>query len=93
MKEEHVLNRLVTTLHMFNSSSNNLNKYRKNWTCKGMISKHVLPLNGLTNLVVGCTIDGVTNVLLLVPISTYMKLSGSYLKSRKAIWYICNSNW
>jgi hypothetical protein len=41
-----------------------------------MISKHVPPLSGLTSLVVaiGCTIDGVTSVVLLVSISTYTKL-------------------
>ncbi len=53
-----------------------------------MISKLVPPLNGLTSLVAvaGYTIDGVTRILLLVPISIDTKLGGSYLKSRKVIW-------
>jgi hypothetical protein len=44
-----------------------------------MIFKHVPPLSGLIGL------DGVARILLLVPISTYTKLEGSYLKSRKAV--------
>jgi hypothetical protein len=51
-----------------------------------MISKLVPPLNGLTSLVVGYTTDGVTRILLLVPISINTKLGGSYLKSRKVVW-------
>jgi hypothetical protein len=51
-----------------------------------MISKHVPPLSGLIGLVIGCTTNGVTRTLLLVPISTYTKLGGSYLKSGKTIW-------
>jgi hypothetical protein len=60
-----------------------------------MISKLVPPLNGLIGLVMAtrCTIDGVVGVLLLVPISTHTKLGGSYLKSRKAIQYICSFSW
>jgi hypothetical protein len=60
----------------------------KVWTGKGMISKLVPPLNGLTSLVAvaGYTIDGVTRILLLVPISINTKLGGSYLKSRKVVW-------
>jgi hypothetical protein len=52
-----------------------------------MIFKHVSPLSGVIGLVAatGCTIVGVVGVLLLFPISTYMKLGSSYLKSRKAI--------
>jgi hypothetical protein len=59
-----------------------------------MISKPFPPLSGLTSLVVakGCTINGVVGVLLLVLISTNMKLGGSYLKSRKVVRYACNSN-
>jgi hypothetical protein len=59
------------------------------WTCKGMIYKHVLPLSGLIGLVVGtsCTTYGVVSVLLLVPNSTYTKLSGSYGKLGKVVWY------
>jgi hypothetical protein len=54
-----------------------------------MISKHVPPLSGLTNLVMAtsCTTYGVVGALLLVPISIDMKLWGSYLKSRKMIQY------
>ncbi len=50
-----------------------------------MISKHVPPLSGLTNLVVAtcCTIDGVASALLLVLISIDTKLRGLYLESRK----------
>jgi hypothetical protein len=42
-----------------------------------MIFKPIPPLSGPIGLVVaiGCTIDGVASVLLLVPISTNMKLS------------------
>ncbi len=58
----------------------------KVWTCKGMISKLVPPLKGLIGLVTSCTIDGVAEILLLVSISTYTKLGGSYLKLGKAIW-------
>jgi hypothetical protein len=60
-----------------------------------MISKHVPPLGGLTNLVVAtcCTTNGVVGVQLLVLISTYMKLGGSYLKSWKVVRYAYNSNW
>ncbi len=60
-----------------------------------MISKPIPPLNGLNGLVmaIGCTTDGVAGILLLVPISTYTKLWGSYLKSRKVVWYTCSSNW
>jgi len=60
----------------------------KVWTCKDMISKHVPPLSGLTSLITTtcCTTVGVASVVLLVLISTYMKLGGLYLKSRKAIW-------
>jgi len=58
----------------------------KVWIGKGMISKLVPPLNGLTSLVVGYTTDGVTRILLLVPISINTKLGGSYLKSRKVVW-------
>jgi len=50
-----------------------------------MISKHVPPLSGLTGLITSCTTYGVVRTLLLVPISTYTKFKGSYLKSRKAI--------
>ncbi len=53
-------------------------------TTKGMISKHVPPLNGLIGLVTWCTIDIVVGTLLLVPISTYTT-QGSYLKSKKTI--------
>jgi hypothetical protein len=57
------------------------------WTCEDMISKHVPPLSGLTSLITttGCSTVGVDNVLLLILISTYKKLRGSYLKSRKAV--------
>ncbi len=34
-----------------------------------MIFKPIPPLSGLTNLVIGCTIAGVVETLLLVPIS------------------------
>ncbi len=59
----------------------------KVWTCKGMIFKHVPPFSGLTDLLItiGYTTNGVAGTLLLVLISTYTKLGGSYLKSRKAI--------
>jgi hypothetical protein len=52
-----------------------------------MISKHVPPLSGLTSLITTtcCTTVGVVSVVLLVLISTYMKLGGLYLKSRKAV--------
>jgi hypothetical protein len=45
-------------------------------TSKGMISKLIPPLNGLTDLVMvrGYTTDGVAGALPLVPISTNMKL-------------------
>jgi hypothetical protein len=55
----------------------------KVWIGKGMILKLVPPLSGLTGLVTSCTIDGVVGILLLVPISTYTKFGGSYLKSGK----------
>jgi hypothetical protein len=53
-----------------------------------MISKLVPPLNGLTSLVIATcsTIDGVVGTLLLVPISTNMKLEGLYLKLGKTVW-------
>ncbi len=57
----------------------------KVWTSKGMISKLVPPLSGLIGLKIGCTIDGVIGILLLVPISTYTKLRGSYLKLGKVV--------
>ncbi len=59
----------------------------KVWTCKGIIFKHVPPLNGITSLVVTtCYIlDGVVVAFLLVPISINTKLGGSYLKSRKVV--------
>jgi hypothetical protein len=57
----------------------------KVWIGKGMIYKLVSPFNGLTSFIIGCTIDGVTSTLLLVPISIDTKLGGSYLKSRKTI--------
>ncbi len=68
---------------------------KKNWTCKGMIYKLVPPPSGLISLVVAtsCTTHGVVGVLLLVPISTYTKLSDLYWKSGKAIWYAHSSNW
>jgi len=61
---------------------------------KGIISKPGPPLNGLISLVMatGCTIDGVIGTLLLVPISTYTKLGGSYLKFVKAVRYACSSS-
>jgi hypothetical protein len=40
-----------------------------------------------------CTIDGVVGTLQLVPISTNMKLRGSYLKLGKVVWYVCSSSW
>ncbi len=52
----------------------------KVWTSKGMISKLVPPLCGLTSLITCYTIDGVAGILLLVPISIDTKLNGSYLK-------------
>jgi hypothetical protein len=66
---------------------NNLNK--------GMTFKHVPPLSVLIGLIMvtSCTIDGVVGAPLLVPISTNMKLSDSYLKSKKAIRYAYSSNW
>jgi hypothetical protein len=57
----------------------------KVWTSKGMIYKLVPPLSGLTSLITSCTIDGVIGILLLVPISTYTKFRGSYLKLRKVV--------
>jgi len=57
----------------------------KFWTGKGMISKHVPPLNGLIGLVTSYTTNGITATLLLVPISTNTKLGGLYLKSNKTI--------
>jgi hypothetical protein len=38
---------------------------------KGMVSKPIPPLSGLTGLVmaIGCTTDGIARILLLVPIS------------------------
>jgi hypothetical protein len=50
-----------------------------------MISKHVPPLSGVIGLVAttSCTLVSVAGVLLLVPISTNMKLGSLYLKSRK----------
>jgi hypothetical protein len=59
-----------------------------------MISKLVPLLMGLVGLVVTCfylrsspKIDDVTTiVLVLVPISTYTKEGGSYLKFRKVVW-------
>jgi hypothetical protein len=52
-----------------------------------MISKLVPFLSGLIGLVMAKnTTNGVVaSALLLVPISTYMKLGGSYLKLGKAI--------
>ncbi len=50
-----------------------------------MIFKLVPSLNGLIGLVTGCTIDGVTRILLLIPISINTKLGGLCLKSRKII--------
>jgi hypothetical protein len=50
-----------------------------------MISKHVPPLSGLSGLIIGYTTNGIVGTLLLVPISTYTKLEGSYLKSRKVV--------
>jgi hypothetical protein len=60
-----------------------------------MISKPIPPLSGLTSLVmaISCTRDGVVVTLLLIPISTNMKLKGSYLKSGRTVWYVCNSSW
>jgi len=65
------------------------------WIGKGMIFKPIPLLNGLTGLVMTTcrTIDGDARTLLLVPISTNIKFKGSYLKSRKMIWYACNSSW
>jgi hypothetical protein len=59
-----------------------------------MISKNVPPLNRLISLVVATdhTMDGVVGALLLVPISTYTKIGGSYFKSWKAIRYTCSSS-
>jgi hypothetical protein len=57
----------------------------KVWTSKGMIYKHVPPLSGLIGLVTSCIIDGVVRIMLLVLVSTYTKLKGLYLKSRKAV--------
>jgi hypothetical protein len=53
-----------------------------------MTSKHVPPLSGLIGLVmaIGCTTNSVDGTLLLVPISTNMKLGGLYLKSEKVVW-------
>jgi hypothetical protein len=50
-----------------------------------MILKHVPPFNGLIDLITGCTTYGIVGTLLLVPISTNIKLEGSYLKSRKIV--------
>ncbi len=58
----------------------------KVWIGEGMSSKHVPPLSGLAGLVTNYTIDGIVEILLLVPISIDMKLGGSYLKSRKIVW-------
>ncbi len=54
-----------------------------------MIFKPAPPFSGLINLVmvISCTTYGVFGVLLLVPISTYTKLGGLYLKSSKTIQY------
>jgi hypothetical protein len=54
-----------------------------------MIFKPIPPPSGLISLLVaiGCTIDGVAGVLLLVPISTNMKLRGLYLKLGKVVRY------
>jgi hypothetical protein len=59
----------------------------KVWTCKGMISKHVIPLSGLIGFVItiSCTTNGVARTLLLVPISIDTKLRGPYLKSSKVV--------
>jgi hypothetical protein len=60
-----------------------------------MMPKLVPPLNGLSGLVMatGCTTNGVVGTMLLVLISTNTKLGSSYLKSRKVVQYVCNSNW
>jgi hypothetical protein len=60
-----------------------------------MISKLVPPLNGLIGLVgaTSCITYGVVGALLLVLISTYTKLGGSYLKSGKVVQYTHSSNW
>jgi hypothetical protein len=58
-----------------------------------MISKLIPPSSGLTGLVIGCTIDGVVGTLLLVPISTYTKLGGLYLKLGKTVWWVYNLSW
>jgi hypothetical protein len=48
-----------------------------------MISKHVPPLSGLIGLITSYRTVGVARVLLLVLVSTYTKLRGLYLKSRR----------
>jgi hypothetical protein len=60
-----------------------------------MISKLVPLLNGLTSLIttIDCILVDVAGVLLLILISTNMKLKGSYLKSRKVIRYAYSSSW
>jgi hypothetical protein len=59
-----------------------------------MIFKLVPLLNGLIDLItIDCILVGVVGVILLILISTYMKLEGLYLKSRKAIRYVCSSSW
>ncbi len=50
-----------------------------------MNSKLVPPFSGLIGLVIGCTIDGIAGILLLVPISKDMKLGGLCLKSLKTV--------
>ncbi len=52
---------------------------------KGIISKYVPPFGGLIGFVTRCTIDDIVGILLLVPISTYIKFEGSYLKSKKVV--------
>ncbi len=44
------------------------------WTTKGMISKLVPPLSRLNGLITCCTTNVVVGIMLLVPISTYIKL-------------------
>jgi len=76
-----------------NNGSSNSNMYNKSLN-KSMIFKHVPILKGLivSTVTKGClfgsvpTMDGDAPIaLLLVPISTYIKLGGSYLKSRKVV--------
>jgi hypothetical protein len=64
-------------------------------TSKGVIYKHVPPLSGLIGLEMAtcCTIDGIVGTLLLILISTYIKLRGSYLKSGKTVQYVWSSSW